>query len=362
MASASSPAALYQWRCLHTDSSIIRSIMSLNKAAPLEAVSSLDTAIIISGATGINRLQLVQDLIQEIQNRYIPRPQFSGQFNYPIRGAIPVVQPESAALSISRLDSPPSLLTFQSRYYQEPFIVPGYAKDWPAMQEHPWRSAAYLRSISGAGRVVPVEIGEDYRSDDWSQKLVSWDDFLSTLDFVDQPCSNGTKTMYLAQHNIFMQFPVLHADIMVPDYVYADLSNSNHVAPENDEGLVTNAWLGPRGTISPAHTDPYYNMYVQLVGCKTVWLAPPDISSWMYPCTQLAPPEPDSKPEMSNTTRVDVFGKRTINENQFPDFWKEVVPRAMSYTLSAGDLLYIPAGWWHSMRSEETSISVSMWF
>ena len=46
----------------------------------------------------------------------------------------------------------------------------------------------------------------------------------------------------------------------------------------------------------------------------------------------------------------------------YPDFWKDVPPRAMSVTLEPGDLLFFPPGWWHAMRSEETSFSVSMWF
>lgn len=105
---------------------------------------------------------------------------------------------------------------------------------------------------------------------------------------------------------------------------------------------------------------------MQLVGRKTVWLAPPETSPWMYPCAGSAFTHPavnDLDPQMSNTARVDVFGQRTrTSEEQHPEFWKEVAPRAMSYTLAAGDLLYIPAGWWHGMRSEDTSFSVSMWF
>jgi hypothetical protein len=64
--------------------------------------------------------------------------------------------------------------------------------------------------------------------------------------------------LYLAQHNLFMQFPRLHADIEIPDYVFVpDLLPSRlpgYAAPGNPEKLVINAWLGPGGTISPPHT------------------------------------------------------------------------------------------------------------
>lgn len=69
-----------------------------------------------------------------------------------------------------------------------------------------------------------------------------------------------------------------------------------------------------------------------------------------------------SSPGMNNTSRVDVFNEAGEAGDEFSDFWKNVVPEAASIMLKPGDLLYIPPGWWHAMRSEETSFSVSMWF
>lgn len=65
---------------------------------------------------------------------------------------------------------------------------------------------------------------------------------------------------------------------------------------------------------------------------------------------------------MSNTSRVDVFAMEETLWDGFPLFMEEVAPNAMCSTLEAGDLLFFPPGWWHAMRSEETSFSVSMWF
>lgn len=69
---------------------------------------------------------------------------------------------------------------------------------------------------------------------------------------------------------------------------------------------------------------------------------------------------------MSNTSRVDVFAERPHerdrDSDEFPAFWEQAVPRAQSTTLHPGDVLFFPPGWWHAMRSEETSFSVSMWF
>lgn len=253
-APSESQAALYQWRRVHTDASIIRAVLFLESTAHLDAISSLDTAIIISGAAGNDRLNLIQSLIKDIQKHYSLAQPFTSLLNYSVGDDIENDHLESAAYRVPQLECYPSLLTFQTKYFRQPFVLRGYARGWPAMQERPWHSASYLRSVAGAGRVVPVEVGNDYRSDNWSQKLIPWDEFLTTLDFVDQPCSPPADVMYLAQHGLFMQFPSLWTDIIVPDYVYADLNCSDHTAPQNDEGLAINVWLGPRGTVSPAHT------------------------------------------------------------------------------------------------------------
>ena len=61
--------------------------------------------------------------------------------------------------------------------------------------------------------------------------------------------------------------------------------------------------------------------------------------------------------KMGNTSRLDVFS--TDSDSNFLD---QVVPSSMTATLGPGDMLFFPPGWWHAMRSETTSFSISMWF
>ncbi|KAK0210305.1 Clavaminate synthase-like protein [Desarmillaria ectypa] len=337
------------WRRMHTDASILQALTLSNQSAYLQAIEVLDHAIIISGAMG--RLDLIHALIQDVQS------EFASPTNV---GDLPVPScrlPEPKPLCTALLDVPslpfqPSLSSFRSQLSLSPFILRGYASDWPALTNHPWCSVQYLRTVAGPGRVVPVEVGKDYRNDDWTQQLMLWDEFLASLEFDDQTRAHvPNKMVYLAQHNLLMQFPDLRADIIVPDYVYSGPSVPNYAPPGNDEQLVLNTWLGPRGTISPAHTDPYFNFYVQIVGSKTVWLASPECSGHMYA---------EETPSLSNTSRVDVFA--TQDSRDYPAFWEDVVPGAMSATLQPGDMLFFPPGWWHAMRANETSFSVSMWF
>lgn len=62
---------------------------------------------------------------------------------------------------------------------------------------------------------------------------------------------------------------------------------------------------------------------------------------------------------LANTTSVDVFNP---DPDRHPLFIEKVIPQAISLTLEPGDLLYFPPGWWHAMRSESKSFSVSFWF
>ncbi|KAJ7491286.1 hypothetical protein FB451DRAFT_1222687 [Mycena latifolia] len=307
---------VFCWRCLHTDACLLAALVS----PPADAIAKLDTAI-------IRRLDLILDSIQRIQSEHWPSPAVPNITSCVSNLPPPPLLP---APVIPSRPTPPSLGAFQARDHAAPFILRDYARHWPAFNERPWASIDYLRAVAGPGRIVPVEVGSDYRADDWSQRLVPWDTFLTSLD-------SGGEMLYLAQHSLLMQFPALRADIEVPDYVYADLPRPR--------ALVINLWLGPKGTVSPAHTDPYFNMYVQVVGRKTVWVAPPSCAEGMY--------------ATGNTAGVDVFA---TDQGDHPKFSEHVVGRGLTASLGPGDVLYLPAGWWHAMRAESLSTSISMWF
>ena len=267
------------WRRLYTDASILLAYVDTlelsstqDGALALSAISHLDHAIVIAGAPGEGRLDCILDMIASIQSAYLGAPS-SARINVardtPAPRALKSVLPRlsSSTAPVPRLDRPPSLAAFVSRHSRQPFVLPGFLLDWPALNEHPWCSLEYLRAVAGPGRVVPVEVGSDYRRDDWTQKMMPWTEFLSALDTVPAHTPGGESApprdaskpvLYLAQHSLFTQFPALKDDVIVPDYVYTDLDPPadypQYAPPANEDRLVLNAWLGPAGTISPAHT------------------------------------------------------------------------------------------------------------
>ncbi|KDR81494.1 hypothetical protein GALMADRAFT_239469 [Galerina marginata CBS 339.88] len=361
---ATTSSELNTWRKIYTDSCILRGISQFALSRDLEAIATLDHAIIIAGAQ--NRLDLILDVIRQLQTKFSREHRSNKHLSVSLR--FTTITSKFPRNTVPQLP-PPSFLGFQSKFSQRPFILHNFAADWPALQDRPWRSVQYLLSVAGPGRVVPVEVGADYRSKNWNQKIMQWESFLSTLDFEDQPAPKcGEEVLYLAQHDLTTQFPSLRDDIIIPDYVYASLACSahpNYRPPLNDVNLLFNTWLGPKGTVSPAHTDPYFNFYVQVVGHKSVWLAPPSASTSMYPISSSllsgSASGLDDKSAMINTSQIDVFSEPR-NLTSFPDFVQDVVPVSMFAVLAPGDVLFFPPGWWHAMKSESTSFSFSIWF
>lgn len=131
---------------------------------------------------------------------------------------------------------------------------------------------------------------------------------------------------YLAQHQLFDQIPELRNDFDTPDYCAL-------LAPEdNDRGeVVVNAWLGPQGTMSPLHHDPFHNLLVQVVGYKLIRLYSPACTAGLYPLPG----------RMYNNSSVDIMN---------PDISKHPLFHNMPYSetvLGPGDTLFIPRWTWH---------------
>ncbi|XP_053689048.1 bifunctional peptidase and arginyl-hydroxylase JMJD5 [Sabethes cyaneus] len=232
----------------------------------------------------------------------------------------------------------PSLEYFGSEHYAkaEPALLRDVIDDWPAL--HLWSDPNYL--IEKAGETtVPVEIGSTYSSDDWSQQLVKFKDFVvnsSGLCLTAEASSQRNVPVYLAQYELFDQIPELRADIFVPDYI-----------GRTDVNPRIKAWLGPKGTVSPLHTDPSHNLLCQVFGSKTVILASPGDTPNLYPHDHFM---------LSNTSQVDA---KNVNYERFP-LTRKVHFRRLG--LRRGDVLYIPPGWWHYVESRTPSFSVSFWF
>jgi hypothetical protein len=112
-----------------------------------------------------------------------------------------------------------------------------------------------------------------------------------------------------------------------------------------------NLWLASRGVVAGCHFDSADNVFLQLHGNKSFVLFPPD--EWpilsLYP--RLHP--------LTRQTKVDIDSPRC---DLFPEYCSHAVRYARIAVLAPGDVLFLPAFWFHHVRSESfLSASVSVY-
>ncbi|XP_064376048.1 bifunctional peptidase and arginyl-hydroxylase JMJD5 isoform X2 [Dromaius novaehollandiae] len=234
----------------------------------------------------------------------------------------PVIQPEDALPHLHC----PSLEHFRDNYLipQKPVVLEGTIDHWPCMTK--W-SVDYFCQVAGC-RTVPVELGSRYTDEEWSQKL------MTVNDFINQYIVNKNRMGYLAQHQLFDQIPELKQDISIPDYCC--------LGEGEEDDITINAWFGPEGTISPLHQDPQQNFLAQVFGRKYIRLYSPQDSENLYP---------HESHILHNTSQVDVEDPDFI---KFPNFRNAA---SQSCILMPGQILFIPVKYWHYVRSLDISFS-----
>lgn len=237
----------------------------------------------------------------------------------------------------------PELLEQQLLQQSEPqaVIVTGAMNNWKAMS---WS----ISDLSQYGHLeIPVEVshnGGDYRDQHAVSSHRHFEaDVLLPLSAVLQGMQskhneqNLQKTvLYAAQVDLLSLIPVLEAGI-----------EALPVKVMHDRLYKRNTWLGPAGTITPLHRDPYFNLFCQVWGSKYIRVYDSKHAQHLYPF---------SNPFLRNTSQVRV---EKVDCNSFPGFCK--VPFA-ECVLQPGEMLFIPKKFWHFVQAKAPSWSVSYWW
>jgi lysine-specific demethylase 8 len=106
-------------------------------------------------------------------------------------------------------------------------------------------------------------------------------------------------------------------------------------------------WTGGAGALTVLHFDRVHNLYVQFAGRKRWLLFPPAASRLLYwPCEQL----PGALLQFSpvDAERPDL--------DRYPLF-KAATPLVAE--VGPGDVLFVPTGWWHQVRSLTLSLALN---
>ena len=217
---------------------------------------------------------------------------------------------------------------FRDHFYatSRPCLIAGAIADWPALGK--W-TPDYLRKAVGA---APVEFqgkregaGDFELAKDRHKQVAPFTDY---LDLIEQ--SLGNDAYITAYNNAANQaaFAPLMADIRPISHL---------LGPE--PGML---WVGPAGTFTPLHFDLTNNLLIQITGRKRVLLVSPSQTRLM-------------------ANRRHVFSDVHDLEDaacmaRHPQA-QQVEPYIV--TLEPGDMLFIPVGWWHQVRSLEFSVMMT---
>lgn len=162
------------------------------------------------------------------------------------------------------------------------------------------------------------------------------------------------QQLYIAQCDIRGLPEPLGEDLPVPEIVSR--------AGKGDV-YSSSIWLGLQPTYTPLHRDPNPNLFCQLVGSKVVRLFRPKTGLSVFQDVRrrlgLAGDARLRGPEMMDGPERDGLHHATwVNPDPSKEIWEAV--------LSSGDALFIPQGWWHSVRSVghegELNASANWWF
>ena len=105
-------------------------------------------------------------------------------------------------------------------------------------------------------------------------------------------------------------------------------------------------WLGPAATVTPLHCDYDDNIFAQVWGTKRIFLAPPHHDEFLYP----------------SEANAILFGSPF--DPEAPDFDKFPLARGattIECIVNPGEMLYVPAGWYHQVRALTFSLSANRW-
>jgi hypothetical protein len=121
-----------------------------------------------------------------------------------------------------------------------------------------------------------------------------------------------------------------------------------------------NIWMGIPPTYTPLHKDPNPNLFVQLASSKRVRLFRPNTGAAMFREIQHRIGQ-----NSSSSFRGDEMMEGPERDALHESVWGSTVTKEwFEVTVHPGDALFIPKGWWHSIKSIGTDVtaSVNWWF
>jgi hypothetical protein len=223
---------------------------------------------------------------------------------------------------------------FLEQYYavNRPVILTGEMADWPALTR--W-TPDYLRAAIGA-RPVEFQGGRSRHKEfemykDVHRREAPFDVFL------DQILSPGAgNDAYVTAYNSARNaesLSVLHDDLGFLDkFLDRDAAHPN--------GMM---WIGPAGTVTSLHHDLTNNFIAQITGRKRIKIAPAADVGKIYN-------------QQHVFSEIQDLDDPSIDLNRHP---RLAALRLYDVLLEPGEILFMPLGWWHQVKSVDFSVTIT---
>lgn len=161
--------------------------------------------------------------------------------------------------------------------------------------------------------------------------------FADFATYVENSNQQTSERLYLSQFPLDTTPVILGSDVATPSYI-----------PDRSSLVNKNLWFGPAGTISPLHFDRSHNLLHQHWGHKHVVMVDP---SYFHPL----------KPGSKNSVSPHVSSLDLVTAGFNIDFSRLNAP-CLEIILEPGDVLFVPAFWWHHVISIDIAISINYWW
>lgn len=204
----------------------------------------------------------------------------------------------------------------------QPFILKGIVKQWPLAALTPQALQEQFAALRVQARVA------DYVETAFTPQRQRRDMTLAGYFQLIAQGDDGGLPPYLGNQVL----PELTALCQWPDYFQ-----------KWDKPRI---WLGPEGTVTPLHCDYDDNLFAQVWGQKRFLLYPPHHAQFLY------------LREANPALFASSFDPEAPDYSAFP-LAKQARP--IECVLQAGEMLFLPAGWFHHVRAMSFSLSANRW-
>lgn len=223
---------------------------------------------------------------------------------------------------------------FLTDYYApgRPVVLTGLMNDWPAL--HKWTPDYLAQTIGDASIEYQGERDSNVRFERDKERHRRTMPFSRFIEMIraEQTGNAAYLTAYNSASNTQALAP-LHADLGFASALLDPTAQMKH-------GML---WIGPSGTFTPLHHDLTNNLVAQVVGRKRIRLVAAAHVAQLYNDQHVFS-------EIDDLDAIDLSQPRYAGLRDV---------KIHDITLSAGEMLFIPIGWWHQVTALDFSVTIT---